>query len=102
MTQAIIDSDVAVLEKTKIVPPSMWNVVLHNDNATPMEFVVVILMQIFHKDAQTATELMLDIHQKGKGVAGTFSKEVAETKKTQTDETSRVNGYPLKCTLERN
>jgi ATP-dependent Clp protease adaptor protein ClpS len=102
MTQAIADNGVQVLEQTKLAPPSMWNVVIHNDDKTPMEFVIIVLMQIFHKDAQSATELMLRVHDSGKGVAGTFTKEIATDKKAQTDELSKINSYPLKTTLEPN
>ncbi len=101
MPQKIADSDVAVMERTKLSPPSMWNVVLHNDNKTPMEFVIIILMQIFHKDVETATALMLNIHEKGKGIAGTYSKEVAIEKKSKTDKCSALNDYPLKTTIEQ-
>jgi ATP-dependent Clp protease adaptor protein ClpS len=85
-------------EKTK--PPQMFQVVLLNDDYTPMEFVVEVIQEFFNKDRETATQIMLKIHLDGKGVCGVFSKDVAATKVDQVTEAARKNGHPLQCVCE--
>jgi ATP-dependent Clp protease adaptor protein ClpS len=85
-------------QKTK--PPQMYQVVLLNDDYTPMEFVVVVIQEFFNKDRETATQIMLKIHLDGKGVCGVFSKDVAATKVDQVTEAARKNGHPLQCVSE--
>ncbi|ABE44855.1 ATP-dependent Clp protease adaptor protein ClpS [Polaromonas sp. JS666] len=94
--------DSVVLERRpqKTKPPQMYQVVLLNDDYTPMEFVVVILQEFFNKDHETATQIMLKIHLDGKGVCGVFSKDVAATKVDQVTEAARKNGHPLQCVSE--
>lgn len=91
-----------VLERKteKVKPPQMYQVVLLNDDYTPMEFVVVIIQEFFNKDRETATQIMLKIHLDGKGVCGVFSKDVAATKVDQVTEAARKNGHPLQCVSE--
>jgi ATP-dependent Clp protease adaptor protein ClpS len=84
-----------------IKEPSMYRVILLNDDFTPMEYVVDILKKYFNKDHTTATEIMLNIHTKGKGVCGIYSYDIAETKAAQVIEDARSNEYPLQCTLEK-
>jgi len=98
----ITESDVAVLEKTVIAYPKKWNVVLYNDNFTSMEIVIFILMNVFAMDHESAHVLMYDIHENGKGIAGTYSKEIAETKRDYALAIAAQNGYPLKVELEVN
>jgi len=95
-------SDALVLERRpeKVKPPQMYQVVLLNDDYTPMEFVVVIIQEFFNKDRETATQIMLKIHLDGKGVCGVFSKDVAATKVDQVTEAARKNGHPLQCVSE--
>lgn len=102
MVDTKTDSDVAVIEKISMVPPKLWNVVLHNDDKTTMEFVVLVLMQIFYKSFEEAQDIMMNIHEQGKGVAGTYSFEVATTKKDDTINVARANGFPLIAELEQN
>ena len=92
----------AVLERRpeKVKPPQMHQVVLLNDDYTPMEFVVVVIQEFFNKDRETATQIMLKIHLDGKGVCGVFSKDVAATKVDQVTEASRKSGHPLQCLSE--
>ena len=85
-------------QRTK--PPQMYQVVLLNDDYTPMEFVVVVIQEFFNKDRETATQIMLKIHLDGKGVCGVYSKDVAATKVDQVTEAARKNGHPLQCICE--
>ena len=95
-------SDSIVLERRpqKTKPPQMYQVVLLNDDYTPMEFVVVVIQEFFNKDRESATQIMLKIHLDGKGVCGVFSKDVAATKVDQVTEAARKNGHPLQCVSE--
>lgn len=97
-----IGGDSVVLERRpqKTKPPQMYQVVLLNDDYTPMEFVVVIIQEFFNKDRETATQIMLKIHLDGKGICGVFSKDVAATKVDQVTEAARENGHPLQCISE--
>ncbi len=85
-------------QKTK--PPQMYQVVMLNDDYTPMEFVVVVIQEFFNKDMETATQIMLKIHLDGKGVCGVYSKDVAATKVDQVLEAANKAGHPLKCVSE--
>ena len=91
-----------VLERRtqKVMPPQMYQVVLLNDDYTPMEFVVVVIQEFFNKDREAATQIMLKIHLDGKGVCGVFSKDVAASKVDQVTEAARRNGHPLQCVSE--
>lgn len=80
--------------------PPLFNVVLLNDDYTPMDFVVIVLERFFSKDRPTATRIMLEVHTRGRGVAGAFTHEIAETKVAQVNTYSRENSHPLLCTLE--
>ncbi len=81
--------------------PPLYQVVLLNDDFTPMEFVVVVLETFFSMDRERATQIMLHVHTRGKGVCGVFTREVAETKVTQVNEFSRSHQHPLLCTMEK-
>ena len=93
--------DLLERDEVKTKRPSMWNIVFYNDDYTPMEFVVDVLQHIFQKNREEATEIMLHVHQKGVGVCGVYTYEVAETKVTQTVDYARKNQHPLQCTLEK-
>ena len=92
---------VVTLTKHKLQKPSMYRVLLLNDDYTPMEFVVYVLEQIFNKDRDEATKIMLHVHQHGVGMCGVFTYEVAETKVTQVVDSARRNQHPLQCTMEK-
>ena len=95
------DKGLAVAEsKPEVKRPPMYKVILLNDDYTPMEFVVHILEQFFSMDRPAATRVMLSVHTQGKGVCGTYTREVAETKVQQVNEYSRENQHPLLCTME--
>jgi len=86
---------------TKTKRPPMYKVILLNDDYTPMDFVVMVLEQIFRKNHADALNVMLEVHQKGAGLAGVYTRDVAETKVDQVIEYARINDYPLQCTLEQ-
>lgn len=95
------DQGLSVLEdKPKLKRPPMFKVVLVNDDYTPMEFVVMLLERFFGMDREKATQVMLQIHTRGKGVCGVFTREVAESKVAQVNEHSRQNDHPLLCAME--
>ena len=86
------------LQKTK--PPQMYQVVMLNDDYTPMEFVVVVIQEFFNKDRETATQIMLKIHLDGKAVCGVYSRDVAASKVQQVQDAARQAGHPLQCLSE--
>lgn len=90
-----------VRSKPKVKQPSMYKVIMLNDDYTPMEFVVMVLERFFGKSAEEATRIMLHVHQKGVGVCGVYTYEVAETKVTQVMDLARRHQHPLQCTLEK-
>ena len=92
---------VATRVRPKTKKPEMYKVLLLNDDYTPMEFVVQVLQDVFRRDRDTATRIMLHVHQKGVGVCGVFTYEVAETKVARVVELARQNQHPLQCTMER-
>jgi len=89
------------LTRVRTKKPSMYKVLMLNDDYTPMEFVVDVLQHIFQKNREEATKIMLHVHQKGVGICGVYTYEVAETKVTQTVDYARKNQHPLQCTLEK-
>ncbi|CAM3678415.1 ATP-dependent Clp protease adapter protein ClpS [Vibrio aerogenes CECT 7868] len=95
------DSELLEKEKTAVQPPSMYNVILMNDDYTPMDFVIEILERFFTMDADQATQVMLKVHYEGKAVCGTFTAEVAEMKVAQVTVYSREHEHPLLCIMER-
>ncbi|MEQ8442999.1 MAG: ATP-dependent Clp protease adapter ClpS [Alphaproteobacteria bacterium] len=92
-----------VVTKTrpKTKKPSMYKVLMLNDDYTPMEFVVYVLERFFGKSREEATQVMLHVHNRGVGVCGVYTYEVAETKATQVMDMARKEGHPLQCTLEK-
>ena len=92
---------VATKVRPKTKKPSMYRVILMNDDYTPMEFVVSILMGIFKKNQEEATQIMLNVHQKGIGTCGIYTFEVAETKVAQVMDAAKRAQHPLQCTLEK-
>lgn len=84
----------------KTQPPQMFQVVMLNDDFTPMEFVIVVLQEFFSKDREAATQIMLKIHLDGKGVCGVYSRDVAATKVEQVREAAHKAGHPLQCLSE--
>ncbi len=94
-------TDIVTKTRPKTKKPSLYKVLLLNDDYTPMEFVVYILERFFNKSGEDATRVMLHVHQKGVGVCGVFNFEVAETKVAQVMNFSRQNDHPLQCMMEK-
>ncbi len=86
--------------RPKTKQPPLFKVVLHNDDYTPMEFVVEVLEQFFSMNREKATQIMLHVHTRGKGVCGIYTKDIAETKVAQVNEYSRQHQHPLLCAME--
>ncbi|MDG1285933.1 MAG: ATP-dependent Clp protease adapter ClpS [Rickettsiales bacterium] len=98
------EGDTDVLEakpKQKLQRPSFYKVVLLNDDFTPMDFVVKVLESIYHKSTEEAASIMMQVHQKGAGLCGVFTRDVAETKVDQTLYLARQNDHPLQCVMEK-
>jgi ATP-dependent Clp protease adaptor protein ClpS len=87
--------------KPEVARPPLYSVMLLNDDYTPMDFVVEVLMRFFAMNAEKATQIMLHVHTRGRGVCGVFTREVAESKVAQVNEFSRLNQHPLLCTMEK-
>ncbi len=95
------DDGLAVQEsRPKLKKPPMYQVVMRNDDFTPMEFVVHVLEHFFTMDRAKATRIMFHVHTRGKGLCGVFTREIAETKVAQVNEYSRGNNHPLLCSME--
>ena len=97
------NTNIGVVERTKpkTRKPSMYKVIMLNDDYTPMEFVILVLERFFSKSHEEATNIMLHVHQKGVGICGVFTYEVAETKVTQVMDLAQQQEHPLQCTLEK-
>jgi len=94
------DEEFALEERRRPKRPRKWKVLLHNDDFTTMEFVIHVLVTHFHKPPAEATQIMLQVHRKGVGLAGVYSREVAETKIAEVTDEARAEGMPLKLTAE--
>ena len=93
-------SSVVELEEPKLKKPSLYRVILLNDDYTPMEFVIYVLQTFFGYDKEKSTQIMLAVHTKGKGVCGIYTKEVAETKSNQINNFAKQNEHPLVSDIE--
>jgi ATP-dependent Clp protease adaptor protein ClpS len=94
------DTDLQIKAETEIREPKMYRVILHNDHYTTMEFVVEILVKIFHKPAQEASRIMFDVHRRGSGNCGVYSFDIARTKVSQVHSQARQHDFPLRCSVE--
>lgn len=92
---------VATKPENRVEEPPLFKVLLHNDDYTTMDFVIEILEGVFHKASEEATRIMLNVHQQGIGVAGVYSRDIAETKVAMVHDLARKNEHPLKCSLEQ-
>ena len=88
-------------EKQKLRPPKQYHVILNNDDYTPMDFVIEVIMKFFNRTSEQAAEIMLKVHYEGKAVCGVYSAEIAETKVAQVNQYARDNEHPLLCSYEQ-
>ena len=99
-----MSEQVGIKEKTKediiVQEPNLWHVVYYNDNVTPMDFVIVILMEAFNFSFQKASAITMQVHEQGKGIAGAYSKEIASMKVKRCNQIARSEGHPLLITME--
>jgi ATP-dependent Clp protease adaptor protein ClpS len=94
-------TDDAVAERTDVREPPFYKVLLLNDDFTPMDFVVELLVVLFGKNVEEATKIMLHVHHRGQGICGVYPKEIAEMKVLQVEEFARERHHPLRCRMER-
>lgn len=94
------EGSVSTRERIETQEPGLYKVLLHNDDYTTMEFVVAVLENVFHKSNAEATQIMLNVHHEGVGVAGIYTKEIGETKISVVHELAQKNNFPLRCSLE--
>jgi ATP-dependent Clp protease adaptor protein ClpS len=87
-------------DRQKVEPPKKYKVILHNDDFTPMDFVIVVLMDAFNFGLEKASTITMQVHEKGKGIAGAYSKEIANMKVKKCNQIARAEGHPLKVTME--
>ncbi len=95
-----VEEEVISDTEEEIEEPPMYQVLLHNDDYTTMEFVVYVLMRVFNRSTETAVQIMLNVHEQGIGVCGVYTYEVAETKIATVHTLAKENGFPLRCTME--
>ncbi len=93
--------EIKSITQQKLAPPSKYQVILHNDDYTTMEFVIEVLMRFFGFDLEQATQIMLAVHQQGRGICGIYPAEIAETKVMQVRQYARQHEFPLRCTMEK-
>ena len=95
-----LDEETLVEEEKQALKPPLYKVLMHNDDFTTQDFVVFVLIEIFHKSEAVAEQIMLAVHRKGLGVAGVFTREIAEAKINQVTNLARAHEFPLLCTME--
>lgn len=95
-TEILLDTET----EQGVKEPNMWIVIMHNDDSTTMEFVIMLLVKLFHKTAEEATDIMLEIHTKGQAIVGRYTHEIAEEKMNTSVRTARAYGYPLQVSIE--
>ncbi len=88
-------------DEPQLQRPPMFRIIMLNDDYTPMEFVVDILISLFHKSQEIAAQLMLQVHKQGSAVCGVYPRDIAETKLQQVENASRNEGHPLRCVMEK-
>lgn len=98
--ELILKSKTEIKEKPELEEPKLYKVVIHNDNYTTMDFVVEVIVKVFHKVPSEATSIMLEVHNKGRGVAGVYPFDIAVTKINEVHKMAREREFPLRCSLE--
>lgn len=102
MTESHSEAVILAQEKIEQKPPSMYKILLLNDDFTPMEFVIEVLKNFFSMNQEQATRIMLEVHMEGVGVCGIYPSDIASTKVSQVIEFARKNQHPLRCIMEEN
>jgi len=97
----LYDLDILEDQDEELKEPDMYRVILHNDHYTTMDFVVEVIVKVFHKPVVEAAQIMMDVHRKGRGMVGAYTLDIAETKCAQVLQMAREREFPLKCTVER-
>lgn len=98
---SILQDTISTTDREVLQEPPLYKVLLHNDDYTTMDFVVMVLVTVFAKNSDEATRIMLNVHHQGIGIAGVYTREVAETKVAIVHRLARRHQFPLKCTLEQ-
>jgi len=103
MSESRLDTGTVIREKTekKVRKPPLYKVYLLNDDYTTMDFVVAVLMEVFHKNRTEATQIMLHVHRRGMGLCGVYTREIAETKVDAVHALARQHEFPLRCIMEK-
>ncbi len=96
----VFQEDAGVQQKPRVQEPTLFRVLLHTDHYTTMDFVVKVIVAVFHKPAAEATKIMLDVHKKGHGVVGVYTWDIASTKVSQVHRMARENEFPLRASCE--
>lgn len=100
-TENINRTENSIEDKQQIDEPHLFEVLLHNDDYTTMDFVVTVLQTVFAKNEEQATNIMLNVHKKGAGIAGVYTRDVAETKVAIVHDWARQEGHPLRCSIRK-
>ena len=98
--KGMFEEDAGVRQESRLKAPRLFRVILHNDHYTTMDFVVKVIVAVFHKPAAQATKIMLDVHRKGVGVVGVYTHDIAATKVSQVHEMARQSEFPLRASWE--
>ena len=99
--QSIVEEKTQTRDQDALQEPPLYRVLLHNDDYTTMDFVVMILQTVFHKNTEEATRIMLNVHHQGIGIAGIYTREIAETKVAIVHQMAKQHQFPLRCSLEK-
>ena len=99
--QSIVEEKTQSRDQDALQEPPLYRVLLHNDDYTTMDFVVMILQTVFHKNTEEATRIMLNVHHQGIGIAGIYTREIAETKVEIVHKMAKQHQFPLRCSLEK-
>ncbi|MGC8765592.1 MAG: ATP-dependent Clp protease adaptor ClpS [Brevinematia bacterium] len=98
--ELILKSRTEIKEKPRLEEPKLYKVIIHNDNYTTMDFVVEVIVKVFHKVSSEATQIMLEVHNKGRGIAGIYPYDIAVTKVNEVHQLARQREFPLRCSVE--
>ena len=99
--QSIVEEKTQSRDQDALQEPPLYKVLLHNDDYTTMDFVVMVLQTVFHKNTEEATRIMLNVHHQGIGIAGIYTREIAETKVAIVHQMAKQHQFPLRCSLEK-